>query len=213
MDARRIGVPPSTFIAGRDLSGRLAAGEVAVGSGGGNRDAGRVRLASMIDTRTGRGLAAALLVLTVILAACGGATTDPPASAPPDTPVTSPPDGGDGGGGVPGTRFVVPKPGQLDVRPIPAEAFEATVDGSTVHLVITWTSGVEPCYVLDSIVIQKGDPVITVTLREGHAPGDPVCIEIAAQYRTAVDITDLDPGTYTIRDGAGGAPDIEVTVG
>ena len=165
----------------------------------------------MIDTRTGRGLAAALLVLTVILAACVGAATDPAASAPPDTPVTSPPDVG--GGEVPGDQFVGPKPGQLDVRPIPAEAFEATVDGSTVHLVITWTSGVEPCYVLDSIVIQKGDPVITVTLREGHAPGDPVCIEIAAQYRTAVDITDLDPGTYTIRDGAGGAPDIEVTVG
>jgi hypothetical protein len=164
--------------------------------------------------RTGPRFGAGLLLIALLVAACGSASTSPstgPSAAPPDTPVSAPP----GGGGVdPGVGdLVVPKPGQLDIHPVPAEAFTATVDGSTIHVVASWTSGVEPCYVLDSIVVDRGEGVFTITLQEGHGPGDMACIEIAKQHQTTFDIPDVTPGTWTIRDGAAGAPDIEVTVG
>lgn len=122
-----------------------------------------------------------------------------------------------GGGGVvvpdPGAAFVVPKPGQLDVQDIAADRLEATVDGSTVVVTATWTSGVEPCSVLDSIVVDRGEGVFTITLRQGHGPEEVACIAIAEQFQTRFEIPDVAPGTYTLRDGAGGAPDSEVVVG
>ena len=53
----------------------------------------------------------------------------------------------------------------------------------------------------------------TITLREGHGPGDQVCIEIAMLKSTQIDLGELEPGTYTISDGQGTAPPIEVVVG
>ena len=82
-----------------------------------------------------------------------------------------------------------------------------------MQVVATWTSGVEPCYVLDRIVVEKGADSFTITLFEGHGPGEPICIEIAKTKQASVDLGMLEPGTYTIADGAGGAAPIEVTVG
>ena len=80
-------------------------------------------------------------------------------------------------------------------------------------LTIDYTSGVEPCYVLDSIVVAVGDArTFAITLREGHGPGDVVCIEIAEFKRAIVDLGELAPGTYTISDTTGGAAPITVTV-
>jgi hypothetical protein len=39
------------------------------------------------------------------------------------------------------------------------------------------------------------------------------CIEIAEMKRALVDLGDLEPGTYDIVDGAGGAVPISVTIG
>lgn len=153
----------------------------------------------------------AILLLAVGLTACGTA------AAPPDTTVTSPPNGGVGGsvppppGGANG-KFVVPKPGQLGARAVPAEELTATVDGSTIAVTATWTSGVEPCNVLDSIVVDRGEGTFSITLREGHGPEEIACIAIAEQHRTTFEIPDVAPGTYTIRDAMGGAPDIQVAV-
>ena len=177
-------------------------------------------------TRSSRTLATSLLfvMLVPLLAGCAAAAgsaspppSNPPADGsgqPPEDPDTSvgigQPGGGDPGPGQP--RIVVPQPGQLDVRPIPAQTLTASVDGRRVVIAIDFVSGVEPCYVLDSIVVQGGPGTFAITLRQGHGPGDNACIEIAEMKRTLVDLGELDPGTYGISDALGGAPAITVTV-
>jgi len=171
--------------------------------------------------RPGRRLGGGLLTLALLVVACGsaaGPSTPSSSSAPPESPVASPPDGAtspDPGApdpGAPGGANVVPKPGQLDVHPVGADLFTATVDGSTVTVTASWTSGVEPCNVLDSVVVDRGEGVFTITLREGHGPEDIVCIAIAEMHRTTFDIPDVPAGTWTIRDSQGLAPDLEVVV-
>jgi hypothetical protein len=157
-----------------------------------------------------------LLILVVLVAACSGAASPvPSAVAPslgPNTPVTNAP--GNGGGVDPGDGggLVEPKPGQLDVHPVAMDLLEAAVDGRHVVVTASWTSGVEPCYTLDSIVVERGDHDVTLTIREGHGPDDVACIEIAQMKKAKVDLGDLDPGTYTISDSQGGAAPIEVVV-
>lgn len=170
--------------------------------------------------RLGRSLAPTL-ALAAVLAGCafGGAaaTAGPTASLPAAT--TKPPAGAEPGSGPPdglGTggsdELVVPKPGQLDVHPIAADSFAAQVDGRHVVLTITYTSGVEPCSVLDTIVVERGEGSFAITLREGHGPGDQVCIMIARFMKTQVDLGELDPGTYTISDTMRGADPIQVVI-
>ncbi len=167
--------------------------------------------------RLGVGLLSVSLVLVACSAAAGPSASAPPPSAPPDAPITAPPSDGSVGqpdpGGIGGGNLVVPKPGQLDVRDVPADALAARVDGSTIIVTATWTSGVEPCNVLDHVVVTKGDGSYAITLREGHGPEDVVCIAIAEQHRTEIAIPDVAPGTYQITDATGNAAPIEVTVG
>lgn len=172
--------------------------------------------------RLGRWPAPTLALAAVLIACTSGGTTAtpgatgtppvgaiPPPSATPSEPIVTPPDGvAPGGGG----DFVVPKPGQLDVHPIAADSFAARVDGRHVILTITYTSGVEPCSVLDTIVVQRGEGSFAITLREGRGPGNQVCIMIARIMRTQVDLGELAPGTYTISDTMRGANPIQVVV-
>lgn len=175
------------------------------------------------------GLVLAVLVVPA-LAACSSGAASPAASSAPSQPTASqaPSEDPDTSVGIdlpapsddpalidPLGRVVTPKPGQLDVRAIPAQTLTAAVDGRRVTLTIDFSSGVEPCYILDSIVVAVDADARTfaVTLREGHGPGDVVCIEIAESKRTIVDLGELAPGTYTISDATGGAAPITVTVG
>lgn len=182
----------------------------------------------MNDLRIDRRLGAAILSLAFVIGACSSAAapsisqTTP--TTPPDVVVTPPPpsdggnsggpsmDPGPGNGGADG-KLVVPRPGQLGVRAVPAETISATVNGSTIVVTATWTSGVEPCNVLDTIVVDRSEGTFSITLREGHGPEGIACIAIAVQHRTTFEIPDVAPGTYTIRDTEGGAPAIEVVVG
>jgi ABC-type transport system substrate-binding protein len=175
----------------------------------------------MNDLRRSRRFGAGLLSLSLLLVACSAATTppsSPPASTSPDAPVTAPPSDGSGGtdpggniGG--GGNLVVPKPGQLDVHDVRADQFLARVEGSTIVVTVSWTSGVEPCNVLDQVAVTPGEGSYAITLREGHGPEDVACIAIAELYKTEVSIPNVAPGTYQITDGAGGAAPIEVAVG
>jgi hypothetical protein len=165
---------------------------------------------------------AATLTLSVLLAACSaGAASAPPSAAPSAPPTqapapTDPPpsDGGDGGNVAPdGAKVVIPRPGQLDVHPIAAETLSATVEGRRLTVAATWWSGVEPCTILDTVIVDAEDGGFAITLREGRGPEDVACIAIAEQHRTFIEFpNDLDPGTYTIRDSTGGAPPIEVVI-
>ena len=138
-----------------------------------------------------------------------------PSSPPPDAVVTSPPDGA--GGGVPGGpvgSLVVPKPGQLDTHPVAIDGFAARVDGSKIVVTATWTSGVEPCSTLDRIVVdpKPAGRTYTVTLLEGHGPEEIACIMIAQVKKTEFEIPTPGAGAYTILDGQGQAPPLQVTV-
>ena len=172
------------------------------------------------------------LAVALLVAACstgsgapvpptGGASSAPsaapsdPASSPPDAVVTSPPDGN--GGGVPGGPvggLIVPKPGQLDVHPVAIDDLAARVDGSKLVVTATWTSGVEPCSTLDRIVVEPKvtERTYTVTLLEGHGPGEIACIMIAQVKKTEFEIPTPGAGAYTILDGQGHAPPLQVTV-
>jgi len=178
------------------------------------------RLPGMNQHRTWR-LGVGLLSLSLLLVACSAAAapsaSPPPGSPSPDAPVTAPPsnpaDPSLDPGIVDGAKVVVPKPGQLDVHDVSADSLAARVDGSTIVVTATWFSGVEPCSILDQVVVTKGDGSYAITLREGHGPEDVACIAIAELHKTEIAIPDVAPGTYQITDGTGGAAPIEVTVG
>ncbi len=168
---------------------------------------------------TGR-LGAGLLA-TALLAACASGGADPsaaPTQPPSDAPVSAPPSDGTGVDPNPdpgtGAKPIVPKPGQaIDVHPVVADTIAARVDGNKIIVTMTWTSGVEPCTILDSIVATKGDGTYTVTLNEGSSPQEIACIAIAEQHVTEFEIPDVAAGTWTIADSGGVAPPVEVTVG
>ena len=165
---------------------------------------------------TGR-LGVGLLAMAV-LAACasgGGAASAMPSQPPSDAPVTAPPSDGSGVNPDPGigAKPIVPKPGQaIDVHPVVADTVAARVDGNKIIVTMTWTSGVEPCTILDSIVATKGDGTYTVTLNEGSSPQEIACIAIAEQHVTEFEIPDVTAGTWTITDSGGVAPPVQVTV-
>ena len=179
-------------------------------------------------SRPGALISLLAILLVTGIAACGSAAAPPAADAPSSPPASlapSPDPNVSVGIDLPApsedpalidplVRIVVPKPGQLDVRPIPAQKLSAVAAGRHVTLTIDYTSGIEPCRILDSIVVAVGAAAKTfaITLREGHGPQDVVCIEIAESRRAIVDLGDLEPGTYTISDTTGGAAPITVTV-
>ena len=162
------------------------------------------------------------IATVVVFAACAGGAAAPspaPSSPPPDAPVTAPPS--DPGQPVDpsveppiGAKPILPKPGQaINIHAVPAESLAARVDGTTIHVQAVWTSGVEPCTILDSIVVDKGDGTYTVTLREGNSPQEIACIAIAEQHVTEFEIPNVAAGTWRIVDSGGVAAPVEVTVG
>ena len=159
-------------------------------------------------------------ILVVVAAACGAGSPPaptgpggaPPSTVDPDQPVGAPPVidfplPGDGG-----PTNVVPKPGQRNVRSVSVEKIEARVNRDRIAVRLTWTSGVEPCYVLDSVLVAREGDTITLTVREGSGPEDVVCIEIAQQKSTVVDLGEFPAGTYTIATSEGPATPVSVTI-
>ena len=108
--------------------------------------------------------------------------------------------------------LVLPHPGQLDIHAVSIEDLGARVEGRRVVVSASWWSGVEPCYVLDSVAVKRDGQTIIIVVREGSSARDVACIEIAMHKVTVIDLGELDPGTYTIIAGNGDARPVEVTV-
>jgi hypothetical protein len=179
-------------------------------------------------------LVALVAVLATTLGACaaGGASPSPspedsaPIAVPPtdgngndgsdtggsgDDGVVAPPD--DGGAFPPGQpELTVPQPGQQMVHPVSITELLAKVEGRHVFLNARWWSGVEPCSVLDSVDVARDGASIAITLFEGTSDLDAVCIAVAVEKVTLIDLGELEPGSYTISPGMGDAAAIVVEV-
>ena len=182
------------------------------------------------------------LLAVLVLGACSAATTPSGPAGPGDSPSAAAPSSApsDGGGaGSPGdigqtdpstpiggaidpipvdpglgqAKLVIPRPGQLNPRPVGAANLEPAVTGHHVLVKVTWWSGVEPCNVLDSVLVDRSGTDITIQLVEGTSDANAICMEMAAQKSTIVDLGELEPGTYTIwAGGKGDAKPVTVTV-
>ena len=95
---------------------------------------------------------------------------------------------------------VEPTPGMADVHAIGWDTAGVSADG--LHLTISFTSGVEPCSVLDHVDVAYGANAVTVTLYEGHDPdaGQVACPAIAMFKQTTVDLTE-PVGGRDVKDG------------
>jgi hypothetical protein len=149
--------------------------------------------------------------------------SQPPTAGPssgPDDPVTQPADPGAGGGssgsggigGGDGGDLVIPHPGTINPHPVSVQSIVTNVDGRHVTAKLTWTSGVEPCHVLDSVVVSRDGSAIDVTVVEGAADANAICIDLAKTKSTIVDLGELEPGTYTIAATNSQIPPVSVTV-
>jgi hypothetical protein len=173
---------------------------------------------------------AVTMAFVAVLVGCSAAAPAPPSPSPvapaaspsaasssPD-PMVPPDDGvvGGGGGGVPPApgqpTLVAPKPGQMDVHEVAIEELSARVSGHRVVVNARWTSGVEPCHVLDSVAYKRDGRTITIAVREGSSARDAMCIELAMFKVTAIDLGELEAGDYTIVASQGAAAAITVTV-
>jgi hypothetical protein len=95
---------------------------------------------------------------------------------------------------------VEPTPGMADVHAIGWATAGVSADG--LHVTISFTSGVEPCSVLDHVDVAYGTNAVTVTLFEGHEPdpGQVACPAIAMFKQTTVDLTEPVSGR-DVKDG------------
>jgi hypothetical protein len=163
------------------------------------------------------------LALSLLISACAG-TAAPSAPAGSEGPPSATPGGGgdqpiDGGPGGPGgvidpsqPQLVIPKPGQQNVHPVAIVEMDARVDGRHAVLNARWWSGVEACYVLDSVAWKRDGTNITVSVREGSPGGDVICIDIAVYKATVIDLGQLEPGEYTVVADKGDAKPITFTI-
>jgi hypothetical protein len=129
-------------------------------------------------------IALVLAIATLSVATVSGAARWGGADAPIARDVV-----GDDHGGLPRgdpstAQPVEPTPGMAGVR---ARMFDQAIVNKDGTVTILFTSGVEPCSVLDHVDVDYGDDV-TVTLFEGHDPnaGDVACIEIAVQRSVTI---------------------------
>ncbi|MGH2818337.1 MAG: hypothetical protein ACRDJS_07765 [Actinomycetota bacterium] len=118
--------------------------------------------------------------------------------ASPDAPISSTPGGSNDQPAK--YRLVAPRSGMADVHPIRWQSIRK-VNRRT--LLVRFTSGVEPCYVLDHVDVEYGNRHVAITLFEGHDPEeeDVACIEIAELKQVRVELAEgLDGRRVT--DGA-----------
>jgi hypothetical protein len=117
-----------------------------------------------------------------------------------DTPVSSTPEPGRSTHQRARYRLVAPRSGMADVHPIRWQSIRK-VNRRT--LLVLFTSGVEPCYVLDHVDVEYGNRHLAITLFEGHEPekDNVACIEIAELKQVRVSLAEALDGRR-VTDGA-----------
>ena len=126
-----------------------------------------------------RGTVADGILAALLLAACAGQGQDrrPPSSQP---DAESPVAGTVPSMAPPGPEqtplLVSPRPGLVDMRPIPWEKVEV-VDERTIE--VRFWGGVEECYGVDRVDVDYRANEVAVTVYQGRVPTADVCIEIA----------------------------------
>jgi hypothetical protein len=155
------------------------------------------------------------IVVAVLLSACAsaGSSPGPGDEAPPsEAPAASEPPGiGEPEPG--GVELVEPQPGQQNVHPVALERLDATASGTVVSVDAYWTSGVDPCYVLDRVEVNvNDDQTVDVTIHEGTSDPDAICVMMAVAKHTIFSFEVPGTGTWTVRDSQGGAQPVEVVV-
>jgi hypothetical protein len=158
-----------------------------------------------------------LIASALLLSACasGGSSAAPGDEAPPSqAPATSEPPPVVGEPEPGGVELVEPQPGQQDVHPVAIERMDATASGRVVSVDAYWTSGVDPCYVLDRVEVQLNEEEQTadVTILEGTSDPDAICVMMAVAKHTIISFEVPSTGTWTIRDAQGSAQPVEVVV-
>ncbi len=151
---------------------------------------------------------AALVLAAALLAACGEPAADSASPGSPDEPTsttapTTPPSPAPSTSPSDNVQVVTPKPGTIKPRAIAWQEAKAGPDGRSVR--IFFTSGVEPCHVLDHVKVNYLAERIIVTIYEGTGRDslNQACIEIAVFK--AVDVRlDQPVGKRTFGDGAPG---------
>jgi hypothetical protein len=101
---------------------------------------------------------------------------------------------------VGGAKLVVPRPGMLDVHPVPW----AYLEQRSAY----YYAGVEPCVVLDSVKVDYRKDTIAISLFTGSDPEQQGRMCMALARATAVDVTLADPpaGRAYIDGSTGKAP-------
>ncbi len=131
----------------------------------------------------------------------------------PDAVVTSPPiDPNASFPSEPRAGLVKPVPGVIDPHPVSVDAIAATIEAGRVVARLEWISGVEPCYTLATVLVERDGSTFTLTPLEGPTALDVACIEIAVYKATLVDLGVLPPGGYTLQAGEGPASSVTIRV-
>jgi hypothetical protein len=106
-------------------------------------------------------------------------------------------------------KYLKPVADLINQRDVNVQLVRAAIsDDGKAFADLRWYSGVEPCNGLDSVKLVKDDAAKTVrlTVVEGSATGDQMCIEIAELHAVAVDLGVLAAGTWTISADGDASP-------
>jgi hypothetical protein len=135
----------------------------------------------------------------------------PPADFPGDPPG-GPPQPPDPAPGNP--VIVMVHPGQANLRSAHLYELSSRIDGSGHVIVrVRWWGGIEPCEMLDSVLITRDGNRFSLNVRVGSPVGlNVACIEIARDTATLVDLGVLPSGTYAVFAEPGDAPPLMIAV-
>jgi hypothetical protein len=116
---------------------------------------------------------------------------------------------------APGNPVIVTvHPGQANLRSAHPYELGSRIDG-TGHIIVRvrWWGGIEPCEMLDSVLITRDGSRFSLNVRVGSPVGlNVACIEIARDTATLVDLGVLPSGHYGVLADPGDAPPLTIAV-